>query len=42
MANILTVSPKRVGAHLTIGDALEVASDGAVISVEAGVYAEAV
>ena len=41
MAHILTVSPRRAGAYPTIRDALEVAADGAVVSVEPGEYAEA-
>jgi parallel beta-helix repeat protein len=41
MAHILTVSPRRAGAYPTIRDALEVAVDGAVVSVEPGEYAEA-
>jgi parallel beta-helix repeat protein len=42
MARILTVSSERAGAYPTIRDALEIADDGAVISIEPGVYAEAV
>ncbi|MDQ7906565.1 right-handed parallel beta-helix repeat-containing protein [Phytohabitans sp. ZYX-F-186] len=42
MARILTVSSQRAGAYPTIQDALEVAPDGAVISVEPGTYAEAI
>jgi parallel beta-helix repeat protein len=41
MAHILTVSPQRAGAYPSIRDALEVAADGAVVSVEPGIYAEA-
>lgn len=41
MARILSVSAERAGAYPTIRDALEVAPDGAVISVEPGVYPEA-
>jgi parallel beta-helix repeat protein len=41
MARTLTVS-SRTGAYPSIQDALEVASDGTVISIEPGVYAEAV
>jgi Right handed beta helix region/ATPase family associated with various cellular activities (AAA)/AAA lid domain len=40
MARALTVSPQRSGAYPSIRDALEVAEDGAVISVEPGTYAE--
>ncbi|GAA4459067.1 right-handed parallel beta-helix repeat-containing protein [Phytohabitans houttuyneae] len=42
MARILTVSSQRAGAYPTIQDALEVAADGAVISVEPGTYTEAI
>jgi parallel beta-helix repeat protein len=42
MAQTLTVSPERPGAYPTIQDALEVAADGAVISIEPGTYQEAV
>ncbi|MDT5028467.1 MAG: hypothetical protein QOE61_4893, partial [Micromonosporaceae bacterium] len=42
MARTLTVSSQRAGAYPTIRDALEIATDGAVISIEPGVYAEAV
>jgi hypothetical protein len=42
MALTLTVSSQRAGAYPTIRDALEIATDGAVISIESGVYAEAV
>jgi len=42
MARILSVSTERAGAYPSIGDALEVAPDGAVISIDPGVYAEAV
>ncbi|MEV4131657.1 right-handed parallel beta-helix repeat-containing protein [Dactylosporangium sp. NPDC049742] len=42
MAQTLIVSRERVGAYPTIQDALEIATDGAVISVEAGTYAEVV
>nr|MDT0659336.1 right-handed parallel beta-helix repeat-containing protein [Micromonospora sp. DSM 115978] len=42
MARILTVSSERAGAYPSIRDALEVADDGAVISIEPGVYTEAV
>src|SRR3979409_1441496 len=42
MALTLTVSSQRAGASPTIRDALEIATDGAVISIESGVYAEAV
>ncbi|MBO4207654.1 right-handed parallel beta-helix repeat-containing protein [Micromonospora echinofusca] len=38
----LTVSTQRAGAYPTIRDALEVAPDGATISIEAGVYPESV
>jgi parallel beta-helix repeat protein len=41
MAQTLTVSPSRPGAYPSVRDALEVAPDGAVISIEAGTYAEA-
>ncbi len=41
MAQTVTVSPRRTGAYPTIQDALEIATDGAVISIEPGVYAEA-
>lgn len=42
MARTLTVSSQRAGAYPTIRDALEIATDGAVISIEPGVYPEAV
>ncbi|MGN9913721.1 right-handed parallel beta-helix repeat-containing protein [Phytohabitans sp. LJ34] len=42
MARILTVSSQRAGAYPTIQDALEVAADGAVISVEPGTYHETI
>ncbi len=42
MANILSVSQQTPGAYPTIGDALEAATDGAVISIAAGVYDESV
>jgi parallel beta-helix repeat protein len=42
MAGTLTVSPERSGAYPTISDALEVATDGSIISVEAGTYVEAI
>ncbi|GAB3160461.1 hypothetical protein GCM10027290_66500 [Micromonospora sonneratiae] len=42
MARTLTVSSQRPGACPTIRDALEIASDGAIVSIEAGVYTEAV
>ncbi|MFD0747601.1 right-handed parallel beta-helix repeat-containing protein [Phytohabitans flavus] len=42
MARILTVSSQRAGAYPTIQDALEVAADGAVISIEPGTYTEAI
>ena len=41
MPHALTVSAQRPGAYPTINDALEVADDGAVISIEPGVYSEA-
>lgn len=41
MARTLTVSAQRAGAYPTIQDALEIATDGAVITIEAGTYAEA-
>jgi parallel beta-helix repeat protein len=41
MAQTLTVSPHQPGACPTIQDALEIAEDGAVISIAPGVYAEA-
>ena len=41
MARTLTVSAQRTGAYPTIRDALEIATDGAVISIETGTYAEA-
>lgn len=41
MPHALTVSAQRPGAFPTIGDALEVAPDGAVISIESGIYTEA-
>jgi parallel beta-helix repeat protein len=40
MVHILTVSPDRAGACPTITDALEIAPDDAVISIEPGVYLE--
>jgi hypothetical protein len=42
MASILSVSQHKPGAYPTIGDALEVATDGAVVSIAAGVYQESV
>jgi parallel beta-helix repeat protein len=42
MARTLTVSSQRPGAFPTIRDALEVAEDGAVVSIDAGVYTEAI
>jgi len=42
MARVLVVSTQRSGAYPSIRDALEVAPDGATISIEAGVYAETV
>jgi parallel beta-helix repeat protein len=42
MAGTLTVSPQRSGAYPTISDALEAATDGAVVSIEAGTYNEAI
>jgi parallel beta-helix repeat protein len=42
MARILTVAPERAGAYPTIRDALEIATDGATISIEPGVYQESV
>ncbi|GAA4728238.1 right-handed parallel beta-helix repeat-containing protein [Phytohabitans rumicis] len=42
MARTLTVSSQRAGAYPSIRDALEVASDGTVISIEPGVYAESI
>jgi parallel beta-helix repeat protein len=42
MAQTLTVSQHLPGAYPTIRDALEVARDGAVISIAPGTYAEAV
>ncbi|MER7440695.1 right-handed parallel beta-helix repeat-containing protein [Micromonospora avicenniae] len=41
MVRVLTVSPDRPGACPTISDALEIAPDGAVVSIEPGVYREA-
>ncbi|MEV0393630.1 right-handed parallel beta-helix repeat-containing protein [Polymorphospora rubra] len=41
MTRTLTVSAQQPGAFPSITDALEVAQDGAVISIEPGVYAEA-
>ena len=41
MPEALTVSTQRAGALPTIRDALEVAADGAVISIEPGEYGEA-
>ncbi|WP_239377571.1 right-handed parallel beta-helix repeat-containing protein [Frankia sp. Cj5] len=37
----VTVSARRAGAYPTIQDALEITPDGAVISIEPGVYSEA-
>ncbi|MEJ3743622.1 right-handed parallel beta-helix repeat-containing protein [Actinomycetes bacterium KLBMP 9797] len=42
MARTLTVSAERAGAYPTIRDALEIAADGTVISIEPGVYAESI
>ncbi|HET6214845.1 MAG TPA: right-handed parallel beta-helix repeat-containing protein [Micromonosporaceae bacterium] len=42
MARTLTVSSQRAGAYPTIRDAVEVATDGAQISIESGTYAEAI
>ncbi|HEU4425457.1 MAG TPA: right-handed parallel beta-helix repeat-containing protein [Pilimelia sp.] len=42
MARILSVSAERPGAFPTISDALEIAADDAIISIEPGVYAEAI
>ncbi|GLI02795.1 right-handed parallel beta-helix repeat-containing protein [Phytohabitans aurantiacus] len=42
MARTLTVSAERAGAYPTIRDALEIASDGTVISIEPGTYAESI
>lgn len=42
MTRTLSVSTKRSGAYPTIGDALEVAPDGAVVEIDAGEYPEAV
>jgi len=41
MPQALTVSAQRPGAYPTISDAIEVADDGAVVSIEPGVYSEA-
>ncbi|TDC36883.1 AAA family ATPase [Micromonospora sp. 15K316] len=41
MVRVLTVSPDRPGACPTISDALEIAPEGAVVSIEPGVYREA-
>ncbi|MEU8374151.1 right-handed parallel beta-helix repeat-containing protein [Micromonospora sp. NPDC048894] len=41
MVRMLTVSPDRPGACPTITDALEIAPDDAVVSIEPGVYPEA-
>ncbi|MFC7548786.1 right-handed parallel beta-helix repeat-containing protein [Plantactinospora sp. GCM10030261] len=42
MARTLTVSAQQAGAYPTIRDALEIATDGTVISIDAGTYTEAV
>jgi parallel beta-helix repeat protein len=42
MAHVLTVSSRGPGAYPSIRDALEIADDGATISIEAGTYAETV
>ncbi|GAB3813862.1 right-handed parallel beta-helix repeat-containing protein [Micromonospora zhanjiangensis] len=42
MARTLIVSAERPGAYPTIRDALEIAPDGSVISIEPGVYPETV
>lgn len=42
MARVLTVASQRPGAYPTIQDALEVAADGAVISIEPGTYSETI
>jgi parallel beta-helix repeat protein len=42
MAGTLIVSPQRPGAYPTISDALEVAPDDSVISIEAGTYTETI
>ena len=42
MTRTLTVSQQRAGAYPSIRDALEAATDHVVISIEPGVYAEAV
>jgi parallel beta-helix repeat protein len=42
MTRTLSVSTTRSGAYPTVGDALEVAPDGAVIEIDAGEYAERV
>jgi len=42
MAGTLIVSSQRSGAYPTISDALEVATDDSVISIEAGTYAETI
>jgi parallel beta-helix repeat protein len=41
MAQLLTVDPGRPGAYPTLGDALEAAEPGCVVTVAAGTYAEA-
>jgi hypothetical protein len=41
MVRSLTVSPRQPGAYPTIRDALEVASDGAVVTIAPGEYREA-
>ena len=40
MTRTLLVAPGRPGAHATIGDAVRDATDGSVISIEAGEYGE--
>ena len=42
MALTLTVSQQRTGVYPSISDALEIATDGTVISIEPGIYAEVV
>lgn len=42
MSGTLIVAPQRSGAYPSISDALEVAADGSVISVEAGDYPETI
>jgi parallel beta-helix repeat protein len=42
MAPTLTVAPQRPGAYPTISDALETATDGSVIAIEAGTYFEGI